>query len=104
MSKILVENRKKFEELKNSLNIDGEDLPRTPNENQREWMIAQDYLLKKDTFVNNNKVNEELQVEEEKTFKKVAGKVVEKLHTQNLTECYIYEKTYSIEDVNQCIN
>lgn len=74
-----------------------------PTENQREWMIAQDFLLKKDKFENNSKVTEELRVEEERTFKKVVGKVIERLHTQNLTECYIYEKTYSIEDVNSII-
>jgi hypothetical protein len=85
------------------LNIDGEDLPKLPDENQREWMIAQEFLLKKDTFVNSSKVNEELRMEEERTFKKVAGKVIEKLNIQNLTECYIYEKTYSIEDVNKFI-
>lgn len=67
-------------------------------------MTAQNFLLRKDKFENSSIVDEESLKQQEKVFQKVAGKVIDKLHISNLTESYIYEKTYNIDNVYSSIN
>ena len=55
-------------------------------------MIAQNFLLKKDKIEITDLVNRDKIKEEEKVFQKVASKVINNLHINNLTESYIYEK------------
>ena len=63
-------------------------------------MIAQNFLLKKDKIEITDLVNRDKIKEEEKVFQKVASKVINNLHINNLTESYIYEKSYNVDNVS----
>ena len=63
-------------------------------------MIAQNFLLKKDKIEITDLVNRDKIKEEEKVFQKVASKVINNLHINNLTESYIYEKSYNVDSVS----
>ena len=63
-------------------------------------MKAQNLLLKKDKIEITDLVNRDKIKEEEKVFQKVASKVINNLHINNLTESYIYEKSYNVDSVS----
>ena len=63
-------------------------------------MIALNFLLKKDKIEITDLVNKDKIKEEEKVFKKVSSKVINNLHINNLTESYIYEKSYNVDNVS----
>ena len=74
-------------------------MPNIPTEAQREWILAQNFLLRKDKFSSSDTVDEERLKEDQQIFEKVAGKVIDRFNINNLTECYIYEKSYDVEKV-----
>ena len=92
--------KKKVQRIKNSIYIDTEEIPIVASDNQRDWMIAQNFLLKKDKIEITDLVNRDKIKEEEKVFQKVASKVINNLHINNLTESYIYEKSYNVDSVS----
>ena len=74
-------------------------MPFIPDQNQKDWMIAQNYLLKTDKLEISENLDDEGRKEEEKVFKKIVNKINNHVHISNLTESYIYEKSYEIDKV-----
>jgi hypothetical protein len=98
-SKINFYFRKKYQQIKQSINLDTQELEGMPTPSQKEWILAQNYLFKKDKFKNVPEAEQEKFKEEERYFQKVVGKIVDRFHISSLTECFIYERSYDIDRV-----
>lgn len=62
-------------------------------------MRAQNFLLRKDKMEITDQVDQDKLKEEETIFQKIALKVINNLHINNLTESFIYEKCYDVDKV-----
>jgi hypothetical protein len=83
--------------FKNTLLLDHAEIPMIPDLNQRELMMAQNYLIK----LKNKNFNEEvlLDRQEKSAYEKIFEVVSEKMTPTFLIESFISEKSYDFENI-----
>jgi len=86
------------EKFKNSLKIDKQEIPFTPDFNQRELLRAQNYNIKARNKI--IEVEKEENVNEKTAYERVNETIKESFSGSNLIDFYLNEKSYNYGNVN----
>jgi ribosomal protein S18 len=97
-----VQNKKILaEKFKNSLKVEKQEMPLTPNFDQRELLRAHNYSIKKrNNIIDENNENKLSDPNEKLAFDRVNDSIKKNFNPSNLLDFYLSEKSYDYSSVN----